>query len=102
MPEIRTPPLAVYKSITDYVPTYADFVIWSGWFRTWYGVVVDYDSEKQQLVVAFENTPRLLFTMHEDEIRDNLVMLSLPDIRKRKRGRWYVQKSSNGQNVWYI
>jgi len=102
MPEIQVPPLAVYRSIADYIPTYADFVIWTRWFRTWYGVVVDFDADKQQVAVAFENTPRLLFTMHEDEIRNSLVILSLPDIRKRKRGRWYVQKTNDNQNVWYI
>jgi len=102
MPEIQTPPLAVYKSVADYLPSYADFVIWSGWFRTWYGVVVDFDAEKQQVAISFEGTPRLLFTMHQDEISDGLLIFSLADIRKMKKGRWYIQKSDNGQNTWYI
>ena len=104
MPEIQAPPLAVFKSIADYVPAYSDFIIWAGWFRTWYGVVLDYDTDKQQVAIAFEGTPRLLFTMQDDEIRASLKTVSLPDIRKRKwlKGCWYVQKSNNGQNVWYI
>ena len=102
MPEMQTPPLAVYKSIADYTPSYADFVIWVGLFRTWYGVVLDFDAAKEQVAIAFEGTPRLLFTMNPDEIRGSLYTFKLADLRKMKKGRWYVQKTQDGQNVWYI
>lgn len=102
MPETQPPPLAVYKSIAEYVPDYADFVIWAGWFRIWYGVVIGFEADNGQVAITFEGTPRLLFTMHSDEIRDSLYIFKLADIKKMKKGRWYIQKSHNGQNVWYI
>lgn len=104
MPEIQAPPLAVYKSIADYVPAYADFIIWAGWLRTWYGIVLDYNAENQSIAIAFEGTPRLLFTMQDEEIHANVITISLPDVRRRKflKGCWYAQQSNNGQNVWYI
>ena len=102
MTEMKTQPLAVYKSIADYVPAYSDFVIRAGWFRTWYGVVVDFDADNQTVAISFEGTPCLLFTMQSDEINDSLHVINLSDIKKMKKGRWYVQKSSGGQNVWYL
>jgi len=102
MPETQTPPLAVYKSLADYTPNYADFIIWIRWFRTWYGVVADFDIDKNQVAIAFEGTPRLLFTTNPDEISGVLDIFNLSDIRNMKKGRWYVQKHADGQNIWYI
>lgn len=102
MPEVQTPPLATYKSIADYVPGYADFVIRSKLLRTWYGVVVDFDADKGEVAIAFEGTPRLLFTMFPEEISNSLFIFKLSDIRRLKKGRWYIQKSINGSNTWYI
>ena len=102
MPNIEAPPLAIYKSIADYMPNYADFVIWSGWLRTWYGLVTDYDASKGQVAITIEGTPRLLVTMHEDEVRDNIMVFQLSDIRQMKRGRWYIQQKHGAQYIWYV
>jgi hypothetical protein len=100
--KVNVPPLAVYKSIADYRPMYADFVIRSGWFRTWYGVVVDYDAEKGLVAIAFEGTPRLLVTMYPEEVLNSTYLIKLSDIKRMHNGHWYIMQFTGGSNVWYV
>lgn len=100
--KVDVPPLAVYKAIGDYKPVYADFVIWKRLWRTWYGVVVDYDERTGQIAIAFETTPRLLVTMYPEEISGTTYFAKLSDVKSMRRGRWYIMQSVGGNNVWYI
>ena len=103
MPQnVDLPPLASYKSTAVYNPRYADFIIWSGWFRTWYGLVNNFDSQTGVISVIFEGTPRLLVTLTEDEMINTTVLVRLSDIRNRKRGSWSIQQTINGQSIWYV
>ncbi len=102
MPDIKPPPLAVYNSIKQYTPKYGDFIMWSGLFRTWYGLVVDYDVINGKVSIAFEGTPLLLITMDAGEIDNSVLRFNLDTIRNQKRGRWYAQQSEGGQGIWYI
>ncbi len=94
--------LASYKAISEYTPRFADFIIWSGLFRTWHGVVNAYDASEGVLSIIFETTPRMLFTQTEDEMRDNTYLIKLSDIRNRRKGMWYAQQVTNGQVIWYV
>lgn len=102
MTKALTTALASYKSIQAYMPKFADFIVWKRWFRTQFGVVNNWDARTGVLSIIFENTPRLLVTMTEDEMRAVTVLIKLADIKERKHGSWYVQQVTDGQNVWYV
>jgi hypothetical protein len=100
--KVETPLLACYKSLVVYTPKFADFVIWSGWIRTWYGVVNNYDAATDIISIIFEGSPKLLFTLTESEMRETTYYIKLSDIRNHKRGAWYIQQTIGNQSVWYI
>jgi hypothetical protein len=102
MREIELPPLATYKALATWKPRYADFVVWAGWFRVWFGLVNNFDPKSGKTSVIFEGTPRLLFTLTDAEIQKNAYVFDLDYIRNNKRGRWYVQQCVDGNTIWYI
>lgn len=102
MREAEAPPLATYKALASWVPRFADLVVWSGWFHSWFGLVNNYDAKSGQISIIFEGTPRLLFTLAESEMLKNTFVLSVDDIRNCKRGRWYIQQIIDGNAIWYI
>ncbi len=98
--DVSPPPLAQYLSISKWTPEYGDFIIWTKWFTSWYGFVVDL--RDGMVYVTVEGTPALLLTMTESEMASNLKSLSIADIKSKRKGRWTVQQTKNGSNVWYI
>ena len=102
MQKIELPPLAVYRALSTWTPRYADFVVWAGWFRIWFGLVNDYDAKSGKVSIIFEGTPRLLFTLTESEMKKNVYVFDMADIHANKRGRWYIQQSVDGSTIWYI
>jgi hypothetical protein len=102
MPNVTPPPLAVYKAITEWIPKYSDFVVWKKWFRTSYGVVSDFNATAGQVSIIFENTPRLLFTMTEQEMKAQTLVFDVNDVRNWKVGRWYAQQNGSGNVIWFI
>jgi len=44
---VRTdlPPLAQYRSISEYSPKYGDYIVWAGWFVKWCGIVTNFDAQ---------------------------------------------------------
>ena len=111
--------LAVYKNISDYVPAYGDFVIWTGWFVTWCGVVSNYApgermgdnntliaklSEEERISIIFSTMSFLLFTMTEKEQKKNTRILNLDKIRNSANGVFAISQHDYVHNVtvWYI
>jgi len=94
--------LASYRSLQDYTPRFADFVMRCGWFRSWVGVVNDFDAATGVVSIVMEGTPKLLFTMHEDEQVDSTFKVKLNTIKNSKRNSWSVQQIVDGQPVWFI
>lgn len=93
--------LANYVSIRDWKPKYGDYIVWSKWFRTWYGLVVDINNGT--LSIIFEGLPVLLFTMDEDSQDENTRKIKLSDIKNARPGQWTaLQRDTNGTNVWYV
>jgi hypothetical protein len=100
--KIDLPPLAHFRRIDQYAtPKYGDFVIWQGLFKTAYGVVNDYDAASGLVSIITEATPRLLFTMNQDEMGDRTHIISLNDMHRWKRGHFYVMQEEDGKPVWY-
>jgi len=98
------PPLAIYKSIAEYAPAYGDFVVWTGWFVTWHGVVTQYDSEEGELSMIFSTLPFLLFTMDANKQKEEIRTLSLSKLRSSANGVFAICQHDYAHNttVWYI
>jgi hypothetical protein len=98
------PPLAVYRNISDYAPAYGDFVVWSGWFVTWHGVVTQYDNNKEEISIIFSTLPFLLFTMGSDQQSKELKTLQLTKIRNSPNGVFAICQHDykNNVTIWYI
>jgi len=102
MPKIEPIALAVYLSIDKYSPRIGDFVIWKGWFSTWYGVVNGVNSQDGTISVVFEKTPRLMLTLTSDEMANSVYILKLVDIHRWSKGSIYVSQQTDGRQIWYI
>ena len=101
---INMPPLAYHTSRQKYTPKYGDFIIWSKWFTTWYGVVSDYDLDKNEVSVIFEGLPVLLFMINNDEQYKLTYKIKLMDIRNAKSGKYAIlqQDESTKEGVWFV
>jgi len=101
---VEAPPLARFLPITQYAPEVGDFIIWSGWFRTWYGVVGDISPDGQELSVIWEGLPFLLFTLTGSEQKESSQMVKLEQIVSCKPGNFSVMKHDAQHNtpIWYV
>lgn len=97
-----SPPLARYKPIRDYQPQVGDFVIWTGWFKTWYGVVAAQDGGAVSIV--FENIPCNLFTLSPDEQVAMTQRVSVAKVTMSWPGTFAVLQhdSKHNASIWYI
>ena len=100
--KVDLPPLATYRALATWTPRFADFVIWAGWFRVWFGIVNDYDAKNNKVSIIFEGTPRLLFTMTEAEMKKNCYVFDIDSIHNNRRGSWYIQQTVDGNTIWHI
>lgn len=101
MPNVSLPDLALVRPIANWVPQYGDLVIWSKWFTTWYGFVIDEQNDK--IFITFEGTPHLLVTMNDVEITRNIKRITMFDIKGQRRGKWsIIQSDKSGNRIWYI
>ena len=98
------PPLAFYKAIRSYMPTYGDYFVWSKWFSAWHGVVVNWDMEEGTIDVVFAGLPFLLLTMSEEEQAKETRTIKISELKNAKNGKYAVQQQDkeSGQPVWYI
>jgi len=98
------PPLAQYKSLSEYLPAYGDYVIWSGWITTWHGIVSYYDSKSNELHIIFSGVPFLLFTMGDDELQKETKAINLAKIKNATQGSWAILQHDykRNTNIWYI
>ena len=88
--------LVRYKDLGTWVPKIGDFIIWHGWWKRWYGLVSSIDSD--EVVVIYENLPKLLFTMSESEREAHKKRISIVRIRCSRGGEYHVLQ--NG--LWYL
>lgn len=101
----EAPPLALFLPIAEYVPAVGDFIVWAGWFNTWYGIVTAVAEDGLTIEVTFEKLPVLLLTQTPDEIDSNKRNRVLPVYRLRgeRTGTWAVLKHDQAKNasVWF-
>lgn len=98
------PPLAQYKPLNEYEPTYGNFIVWSGWFTTWHGVVTDFDENTGEIVALFAGMPFLLFTLKEHEMPKATKRIALSRVQGSAHGTFAVHHHDLTRNVsiWYI
>ncbi len=102
--EQSLPPLAQYRNLADYHPVYGDFIVWSGWFTTWHGVVINYDEETNEIHVIFSGVPYLLFTLTDEEQKKETRKINLSQLKSASHGTYAVQQHDlvRNANVWFI
>jgi hypothetical protein len=98
------PSLANYLPIRDYKPAYGDFIVWAGWFSTWFGVATNYNDKSGKLDVIFGGLPVLLVTMGEAEYKKNTQTIDLVKIQTSSPGTWAVLRHDARRNaiIWYV
>jgi len=96
--------LISYRSLGSYSPQLGDFVVWAGWFRTWYGVVDNIYESDGTVSIVLEGLPSLLFTLLPEEHAHTTRRIKLLDIKAAKPGNWAVMQHDVQHNtpVWYI
>lgn len=96
--------LMQFKDLAVYIPTISDFVVWSGWFTTWTGVVSGYDQKTDEVLIIFSGMPYGLSVMFEDEYNKNTKKIPLADIKKAWKGSWHFQHHDTKLNAvyWYV
>lgn len=96
------PPLAQYRPRARYTPQYGDYVVFSGWFSTWHGIVRHYDKNTDVLEIIFAGVPYLLLQMSEQEQDKETYKIKLSEIRHARNGKYAVQQQDTGTSIWYI
>lgn len=97
------PPLAQFVTIANYSPQIGDFVIWIGWFKTWYGMVTNINDLADSVTVFFESTPLLLLTSRPEEQLRRTYTVKINDIRKSSH-KVSVSRHAHESNatIWFI
>lgn len=86
------------------MPAYADYVVWTGYFTTWHGIVSFYDRESDELHVIFSGVPFLLFTMSDAEMEKETRKIKMNKIRTASKGTWAILQHDYTKNasVWHV
>jgi hypothetical protein len=101
--QVDLPALAFYKSRDEWVPQYGDYLVWSRWFSTWHGLIINYNGD-DLLDVIWAGVPYLLFTLSQKEQQNATKQISLSKIKRSKNGAYAIQQfnpKSSGY-IWYI
>lgn len=88
------------RPIVSWSPRHGDYLIWSGWFSTWYGVLIDHPTS-DECVFTVAGLPLLLV----DSSRSKAVCrLSTDEIRSSRSGRFAIIRQSYDTQVpiWYV
>ena len=97
-------PLAQYNPLSKYLPQIGDFVVWSGWFTTWSGIVNGFNPDTTDVSIIFAGMPYLLFTLSESEMKKSEKILPLSKITSALHGEFAVLKHDQTRNacIWFI
>jgi hypothetical protein len=97
-------PLAHYRGLDRYVPKFGDFVVWSGWFSQWHGVVNGFNLDLQEVDIIFSVTPFVLLTLDPEEIKRETHKVKISKIRSASKGSWAIMQHDTDQNtnIWYV
>ncbi len=98
------PPLAQYRSLSEYIPNYGDYIVWTGWLTTWHGVVINHDPDDGDVYIIFSSIPFVLFTLEEHEQERETRKIKLSSIRGASHGTWAALQHdfTRNSNVWYL
>jgi len=100
---LHTISLAQYGNLNDYTPEVGDFVVWSGWWTHWLGVVSHFNPATDELSIIFATVPFNLFTMPESERAKETRKIKLSDIKNAFKGAWAIQQyGKTNSPVWYV
>jgi len=89
------------STILTYQPLYGDHLIWSRWFSTWHGFLIDFKNPDDcTFVVA--GLP--LFLVNQDGLGKSIKRISLNQIRNSKGGKFAIIRHLNEHSlpIWYV
>jgi len=83
-----------------YQPAPGDYIIWSRWFSTWHGFLVDMDKDTLTFIMA--GLPSLLVSLSNSG--KSMVKLNLIDIRNSTGGKFAIIRHIREQDrmMWYV
>lgn len=92
---------ATTSPILSYQPVFGDYLIWSKWFSTWHGFLVEFDT-KGTVTFMMAGLPSLLIS--QSSAGKSIVKLDLTDIRNSKGGKFAIIRHSPEHNrmLWYV
>ncbi len=91
----------VTSQILLYQPIFGDYLIWSKWFSTWHGFLVDLDT-KGTATFLMAGLPSLLVS--DSNIGKSMVKIDIIDLRNSKGGKFTIMRYSPESNkwIWYV
>lgn len=94
-------PACLTSSILTYKPLYGDHLIWSGWFSTWHGFLIDFKNPNDCVFIV-AGLPILL--ANRDGTGKSIKRLNLDDIRNSKGGKFAIIRHNheNSLPTWYL
>jgi len=91
----------VTSPILMYQPMFGDYLVWSKWFSTWHGFLIEFDN-KDVTTFIMAGLPSLLVSQISSS--KSIVKLNLTNIRNSKGGKFAIIRHSPEQNrmIWYV
>jgi hypothetical protein len=89
------------QSILTYVPLYGDYLVWSKWFSTWHGFLIDY-RQPSDCTFMIAGLPALL--VRTDGIGKSIQKLNLEELRNSRGGRFTIIRHSHEHSlpIWFV
>lgn len=94
-------PACLTSSILSYKPLYGDYLIWSRWFSTWHGFLVDFNNP-DDCVFVLAGLPILLVNTNGGS--KSIKSIALDRIRNSKGGQFTIIRHTNDRSlpIWYV
>ncbi len=94
--------VVAYREIGSYQPRVGDFVIWSGWFTSWHGIVTGVDQKAGTFKAVFATLMSNLANLEQDEICKETREIGLSKVRKSWAGAWSAMTVERSEQIWYV
>jgi hypothetical protein len=87
--------IAQFADLSLWKPQLGDFVIYNGWFRHWFGLVVA--TQPGELDILHSVLPINVFTMGPNEAKQHTRKIDVSEVHRSRGGKYAVIQVSSGQ-----
>ena len=94
-------PACHVQSILTYSPVYGDYLVWSKWFTTWHGFLVDFD-QKGDCSFVIAGLP--IFLVNQNLSNKSIKVLKLDKIRNSGGAKFTIIRHTNEYDLpmWFV